>query len=144
MKIKIEIPAGSTDKYEEDKRSGKMVIDRKLSIPCPHCYGYVIGTLAEDSDPLDVFLITDKKHNPGDIVEASVYGMIDMIDGDERDNKIIASSGLIPELQIIEGIDKIYFYLENYKEVDEVDVGPFLDSDKAFQYIEFCRNRYEQ
>ncbi len=88
----IEIPAGSQNKYEIDKESGLLMLDRVLnaSMLYPVNYGMVPQTLADDSDPLDVLLLATNPVPPMTIVEARPIGMLMMIDDGDFDQKIVA------------------------------------------------------
>ncbi len=88
----IEIPTGSRNKYELDKKTGRIKLDRVLhsSVTYPADYGFIPGTQSEDGDALDVVLITRFPTFPGCEVKARPLGVILMIDTDERDEKIVA------------------------------------------------------
>ena len=88
----VEIPKGSKNKYELDKSSGLLILDRILytSTHYPQNYGFIPLTHAEDNDPLDVLLIMSEPVHPMTLVESTPIGMIDMYDQGFRDVKIIA------------------------------------------------------
>lgn len=88
----IEIPQGSKAKYELDKASGMLRLDRVLfsSLNYPHNYGFIPQTLGEDNDPLDIIVISQIDVDPMCIVDAKVIGVLRMIDNGEGDDKIIA------------------------------------------------------
>ncbi|MFA7447451.1 MAG: inorganic diphosphatase [Weeksellaceae bacterium] len=88
----IEIPQGSKAKYELDKASGMLRLDRVLfsSVSYPHNYGFIPQTLGEDNDPLDIIVLSQIAVDPMCIVEAKVIGVLRMIDNGEGDDKIIA------------------------------------------------------
>ena len=88
----IEISAGSKNKYELDKESGSLILDRILSTSTyyPHNYGFIPRTLSEDGDPLDVLVICSEPILPLALTLAYPIGMLEMIDGGKRDTKIIA------------------------------------------------------
>ena len=88
----IEIPQGSKAKYELDKASGLLRLDRVLfsSVSYPHNYGFIPQTLGEDNDPLDIIVICQIAVDPLCIIEAKVIGVLLMIDNGEGDDKIIA------------------------------------------------------
>lgn len=90
--VYIEISKGSKNKYELDKESGLLKLDRILytSTQYPHNYGFIPRTLAEDHDPIDVLMITSEPILPCTLVEGRPIGMIDMIDQGMRDVKILA------------------------------------------------------
>lgn len=88
----IEIPQGSKAKYELDKDSGMLRLDRVLfsSVSYPHNYGFIPQTLGDDNDPLDIIVLCQIAVDPLCIVEAKVIGVLRMIDNGEGDDKIIA------------------------------------------------------
>lgn len=88
----IEIPKGSKAKYEIDKKSGLLKLDRVLfsSVMYPANYGFIPKTYCDDKDPLDILVICSVDVHPMTIIEAKVIGVMHMIDGGEQDDKIIA------------------------------------------------------
>ncbi len=88
----IEIPRGSRNKYELDKESGRIRLDRVLhsSVAFPADYGYIENTLSDDGDPLDVMVIARFPLFPGCVVSVRPIALFNMIDGGDRDEKIIA------------------------------------------------------
>ena len=88
----IEISKGSKNKYELDKYSGALKLDRILytSTHYPHNYGFIPRTYADDGDPLDVLVICSEPIVPLALVECYPIGMLEMIDGGSKDAKIIA------------------------------------------------------
>jgi len=88
----IEIPKGSYNKYEIDKETGLIALDRAnyTAAPYPFDYGFAPQTYWEDNDPLDVIVLTTFPLNPGILVEVRPVAVLDMIDDGESDMKIIA------------------------------------------------------
>jgi inorganic pyrophosphatase len=88
----IEIPAGTSAKYELDPASGRMRLDRFQSMPVvyPVNYGFVPASLAGDDDPLDVVVYTREPVYPGVLIRVRPIGVLQMTDGGERDDKIVA------------------------------------------------------
>ena len=88
----VEIPLGSKLKYELDKETGLLRLDRVLytSTHYPSNYGFIPLTLAEDGDPLDVLMLSDEKFQPLSLIPSRPIGVIHMVDGGDRDEKIIA------------------------------------------------------
>lgn len=88
----VEIPKGSKNKYEIDKETGLIALDRVMhtSQDMPFDYGFVPQTLWEDGDPLDVVLLTTYPLHPGILAKVRPVGMMDMVDDGESDVKIIA------------------------------------------------------
>ena len=88
----IEISKGSKVKYELDKETGMLMMDRILhtSTHYPANYGFIPRTLADDGDPLDVMVLCSEEIHPMTLVRCYPIGMLRMIDGGRRDEKIIA------------------------------------------------------
>ncbi len=95
----IEIPFGSSVKYELDKESGLIKLDRVLysAVYYPANYGYIPQTLAEDNDPLDVLVLCQETVVPLTIIHARAIGLMTMIDSGKKDHKIIAVATEDPE-----------------------------------------------
>src|SRR5882757_9654856 len=87
----IEIPQGSRAKYEIDKASGLLKLDRVIysSFHYPVNYGFIPQTYGDDKDPLDILVITSLPVQPLTLIEAKVLGVMQMIDGGDGDDKII-------------------------------------------------------
>lgn len=123
----IEIPQGVSVKYELDKDSGVIFVDRFLftEMEFPYNYGFIPETLSEDGDPLDVLVLCSKPVVPGVIIPSRPIGMLEMEDESGIDNKVVAvplpkvdnkfaNVNNISELdQKIK--DDIKYFLENYK-----------------------------
>lgn len=88
----IEIRKGSKNKYELDKQTGMLRLDRVLftSTHYPANYGFIPRTYAQDFDPLDVLVLCSEAIEPMTLVSCRPIGMIEMVDGAERDEKILA------------------------------------------------------
>lgn len=95
----IEIPFGSSVKYELDKSSGMIKLDRILysAVYYPANYGFIPQTLAEDGDPLDVLVFCQEPVVPLTIIQARTVGLMTMMDSGKRDHKIIAIASQDPE-----------------------------------------------
>lgn len=92
IRVKIEIPKGSNVKYEFNKEKGVMEVDRVTKMRYPHNYGYVLDTMWDDGDPLDVFIIDCQEPLvPGCELEVYPMALVDMEDQMENDAKLIAS-----------------------------------------------------
>lgn len=128
----VEIPKGSSNKYEVDSETGLVKLDRVLYSPFyyPWDYGYILGTMYGDGDPLDVLILSSHPTFPGCIVEARPIGILGMRDEKGRDDKVIAACHRDPrfadvnELEdIAEHIRKeIYHFFEVYKDLEEKQV----------------------
>jgi len=92
INVIVEIPKGSNNKYEIDKATGLIKLDRAnySAAAFPYDYGFVPQTLWEDNDPLDVILLTTFPLSPGILVAARPVAVIDMVDDGESDYKVIA------------------------------------------------------
>ena len=95
----IEIPMGSSVKYELDKETGLLRVDRILysAVFYPANYGFLPQTLAEDDDPLDVLVLCQEPVAPLTLVKARAIGLMTMIDSGKRDHKILAVAQDDPE-----------------------------------------------
>ena len=95
----IEIPFGSSVKYELDKDSGLIKLDRVLysAVYYPANYGFIPQTLAEDDDPLDVLVLCQETVVPLTLIHARTIGLMTMIDAGKKDHKIIAVATNDPE-----------------------------------------------
>lgn len=143
----IEIPKGSKGKYELDKASGLLRLDRVLfsSVHYPANYGFIPQTYCDDKDPLDILVICSIDVIPMSIIEAKVIGAMEMIDGDERDDKIIAvarhdmSVNYINELSELppHTLVELRRFFEDYKllEHKNVIVEQFMEREKAYEII---------
>ena len=91
INVVIEIPQGSQVKYEIDKDSGALVVDRFLFTPMayPAAYGFIPGTLADDGDPADALVLTPAPVVPGAVIRVRPIGMLQMEDESGQDEKIV-------------------------------------------------------
>jgi len=152
----VEIPMGSSVKYELDKRTGLLKLDRVLysAVFYPANYGFIPQTLAEDDDPLDVLVLCQEPLSPLTLVSARAIGIMTMIDGGKRDHKILAvavndpefnsfheSSELPPHrLMMLRRFFQDYKLLEGKSvEVDEIQAAAL-----AMPVIEDALQRYSQ
>ena len=91
INVVIEIPQGSAVKYEVDKESGAVMVDRFLFTPMayPAAYGFIPGTLADDGDPADALVLAPASVVPGAVIRARPIGMLRMEDESGMDEKIV-------------------------------------------------------
>src|SRR5438046_8187641 len=92
VRMIVEIPQNSGNKYEYARALGVFRLDRALYSPLhyPGDYGFIPGTLAEDSDPLDVLVLVDESSYPGVLILVRPVGLLEMVDQDEADQKALA------------------------------------------------------
>ena len=105
----IEIPKGSKNKYELDKESGLLLLDRILytSTHYPANYGFIPRTYADDGDPLDVLVICAETIYPMTLMRVYPIGVMRMVDSDSQDDKIIAIPFSDPNYNEITSIDQL-------------------------------------
>lgn len=130
INVLIEIPKDSAIKYELDKDSGIVMVDRFLhtAMRFPTNYGFVPNTLADDGDPLDVMVLSEYSVAPGTAIPAVVIGMLEMEDEAGIDTKILAvpTSKIDPlfgEMKDITDVpeatkNKMKHFYENYKSLE--------------------------
>lgn len=106
----IEIPKNSANKFEYDGKLGVFRLDRALYSPMhyPGDYGFIPGTLAEDGDPMDVLTLVDEPSFSGCLIEVRPVGLLNMIDSQEHDQKIMAVPRRNPRFDQIHTVDQIY------------------------------------
>ncbi len=143
MNVIIEIPRGSKNKYEIDKATGLIALDRAMhtSQDYPFDYGFVPRTLWDDGDALDVLVLTTYPLAPGILVRVRPVAVMDMIDGGESDNKVIAVPTDDPrwnEVKDLGDINKhtikeIEHFFSTYKKIQnkEVAVNGFRGAEDA-------------
>jgi inorganic pyrophosphatase len=147
VKSIIEIPKGSKGKYEMDKNSGLLRLDRVLfsSVHYPANYGFIPQTYCDDQDPLDILVICSIDVIPMCIIEAKVIGAMEMIDGNERDDKIIAVARHDMSVNHINDLSELpphtlvelRKFFEDYKMLEHQDVivEQFMHHEKAFEIV---------
>jgi inorganic pyrophosphatase len=144
----IEIPQGSRAKYEIDKASGLLKLDRVIysSFYYPTNYGFIPQTYGGDKDPLDILVISSISIQPLCLVESKVIGVMQMIDQGDADDKIIAVAANDPSINYINNIeelpkhffDELRHFFEEYKKLENkiVQVEEFGDKATALKIIE--------
>lgn len=147
----IEIPRGSTNKYEVDATTGLIKLDRVLFSPLfyPFDYGYIPQTHYVDGDPLDVLVLLSHPTFPGCVVEAKPIGVLEMSDEKGSDEKILCVATKDPRYGYRDTIDRvnphtlkeITHFFEVYKHLEdkEVEVKEWHGRDLALQLIELYR-----
>ena len=155
----IEIPSGSNIKYEMDKESGLIKVDRILytAMNYPFNYGYIPSTLALDGDPIDILVLSGESFVSGSYVNAVPIGVIHMKDESGEDEKIIAVpvAKVDPVFGAMKGLDaipeitkrKIIHFFEHYKELEKdkwVKLSGWGDENEARSRINDAMERYSK
>ncbi len=154
----IEIPYGSNIKYELDKESGAVVVDRVLygAMFYPANYGFVPNTLAKDGDPVDILVLNDYPVQAGAVIKCRLIGVLMMEDEAGMDEKLLAVpvSKIDPSYDEIKSIDdlpqatlnKIKNFFETYKTLEPnkwVKVKDFEGKEKAAKMLEEAIKSYK-
>ena len=152
----IEIPKGSRKKYELDKETGYLILDRVLytSTHYPANYGFIPRTYGDDNDPLDVLLICAEDLEPLTLVRAYPIGVITMVDNGSRDEKIIAIPLNDPNYNMYKSIDELprhifdemrhFFTVYKNLEEKETAVEEVANAEEAVKIIEEAITRYNE
>ncbi len=154
MNVIVEIPRGVKNKYEIDKETGLIKLDRvnHTAQTYPFDYGFVPQTLWDDGDALDVVLLTTEPLFPGLLLEARPVGIMHMIDSGEADEKIIAVPTGDPRFQDVKDIKdvnahtlkEIHHFFATYKQLQNkvVEVGEFENAAAAKAAFERATKMY--
>lgn len=152
----IEIPTGCSLKYELDKPTGLLRMDRILysAVHYPANYGFIPQTLAEDDDPLDVLVLCQEPVYPLCLIEARVVGLMTMVDSGKLDHKIIAVAVNDPEYSSYqEAVDlpshrrnMLRRFFQDYKQLEgkTVEVDEMQPAETAVPVIEQALQRYSE
>lgn len=152
----IEIPKSSKGKYELEKESGLLILDRVLfsSVHYPANYGFIPQTYCDDQDPLDILVICSIDVFPMCIIEAKVIGVMEMFDGLEKDAKIIGVAKNDMSVNHINGLSELpphtlvelKRFFEDYKKLEHksVTVEQFLGKEDAFKIISESSDYYKK
>ncbi len=150
----VEIPKGSKVKYELDKETGMLLVDRVLysSVVYPSNYGFIPRTLGDDNDPLDMLVMMQEPVQPLSILRVKPIGMMPMVDDGENDEKIICVHLDDPEYSTYDHfsdlpnhrIDELQRFFQDYKTLEnkEVRVGDFLGPGDAKEALAHSRDLY--
>lgn len=152
----IEIPMGSKLKYELDKETGYLILDRVLytSTHYPANYGFIPRTLGEDGDPIDVLILSNEAFAPLSLVPCHPIGVIRMVDNNEHDEKIIAVPKGDPTYNVYKSIrelpehifDEMSHFFSVYKELEgkKTIMKNIEDREAAIAVIDACMERYKE
>jgi inorganic pyrophosphatase len=152
----IEIPQGSRSKYEVDKKTGLLKLDRVIysSFQYPINYGFIPQTLGLDNDPLDILVICSQSIRSLCLVEANVIGNMQMIDSGQEDDKIIAVAANDPSVSHFTDMEELpqHFLLElrnffeQYKVLEDkkVEIDTFQDHFTAYKIINDSIKLYKE
>jgi inorganic pyrophosphatase len=150
----VEIPQGSRSKYEVDKESGLLKLDRVIysSFHYPVNYGFIPQTLGQDNDPLDILVLCSQAIQPLCLVQATVIGNMQMIDTGKRDDKIIAVATKDPSVNHYKNVTELpqHFlaelknYFEQYKVLEnkKVEIDNFQEKQAALKIIVEAMENY--
>ena len=152
--VVIEIPRGSNVKYELDKQTGLLKLDRMLhsAVYYPANYGFIPQTLAEDDDPLDVLVLCQEPVDPLTLVAARAIGLMTMVDSGKRDHKILAVATHDPEFNSFLEADElpvhrlamIRRFFQDYKTLEgkSVEVDELSPAETSIPIIRDALERY--
>jgi inorganic pyrophosphatase len=152
----VEIPMGSSVKYELDKETGLLRLDRILysAVYYPANYGFIPQTLAEDDDPLDVLVLCQEPVAPLTLVEARAIGLMTMMDSGKKDHKILAVAVNDPEYNGFHEaaelpshrLNMLRRFFQDYKTLEgkAVEVDEMEPTAAALPVIEEALARYSQ
>ena len=152
----IEIPMGTKNKYEVNKETGRITLDRVLysALTYPGEYGFIEDTLSEDGDPLDILVISSYPTFPGCVVGARILGYLTVIDNGENDEKVLAVVDKDPRFDGINSINdlkeqqkaEIKDFFESYKKLQniKVEIDDFHNKEEALELIKKCQENYKK
>ena len=150
----IEIPKGSKIKYELDKETGLLRMDRILytSTHYPANYGFIPRTYADDGDPLDVLVLCSETLNPLSLVQCRPIGVILMLDNGANDEKIICIPVNDPNYNVYTDIanlpkhvfDEMSHFFTVYKQLEDKDtvIDDVRDANAAIEIVQNCIDNY--
>jgi inorganic pyrophosphatase len=150
LNVLIEIPGGSKNKYEFDKEINAFALDRVLysSVQYPCDYGFVPNTLADDGDALDGVVLIDQPTFPGCVITSRPIGMLEMIDGGDRDEKILCVPAKDPRYAQVKSLqdvaphrlDEIAEFFRSYKNLEKkvTEILGWKDVDHVMVLVEQC------
>lgn len=155
INVLIEIPGGCKNKYEFDKDMNAFILDRVLfsSVKYPYDYGFVPNTLADDGDPLDGMVMMDEPTFAGCVIASRPICMLEMIDGGDRDEKILCVPAEDPRYDHVKSmkdvaphiLDEIAEFFRSYKNLEkkETNILGWKDIDQVAPLVEECVKAYK-
>lgn len=155
VNVLIEIAGGSKNKYEFDKDLNAFALDRVLyaSVRYPYDYGFIPNTLADDGDPLDGMVIMDEPTFPGCVIAARPIGLLEMIDGGDRDEKILCVPDKDPRYAGVKTLadvaphrlDEIAEFFRTYKNLEKkvTEILGWKDADQVAALVDTCVKNYK-
>jgi inorganic pyrophosphatase len=156
VRMIVEIPKNSSNKYEYDPQARTFRLDRPLYSPMhyPAEYGFIPGTIADDGDPLDVLCLIEHPTFSGCLIEVRPVGMLDLIDLTTTDQKIVAIPVKDPRYQSVQTIDDLSphvmrefeHFFTIYKELENkvIETRGWRKLADAFDVINASRHRYQE
>ena len=154
VRMIVEIPKNSSNKYEYDHELNLFRLDRTLYLPLhyPGDYGFVPGTTSQDGDPLDILTLVGEPGYPGTMLLARPVGLLDMVDGGKPDEKVLAVAHSDPRLDQIHTTDQVFAhslreieqFFSIYKELEgkKVEIHGWRGLEEVRRLIDECRARY--
>lgn len=155
INVVIEIPRGCGNKYEYDKDSGMIMLDRvqPTTMKQPYDYGFVPHTLSDDGDPIDALIVIDEPLFPGVVVPSRVIGLLKMIDDGDEDEKLIcvaADDKNYAHIQALADLGehfqkKVRHYFERYKDLQdkEVEITGWAEKPEALEAVKTAISNYQ-
>lgn len=152
----IEIPMGTKNKFEVNKETGRITLDRVLysALSYPGEYGYIENTIADDNDPLDILVLSSYPTFPGCVVPSRILGYLEIIDNGYHDEKVIAVVDKDPRFDNIKTLSdltehqkaEIKDFFQNYKTLQNITVETkdFHDLEETIKLIEKTKLKYKQ
>ena len=156
INIVVEISKGSKVKYELDKDTGLLEVDRVLysSVVYPENYGFIPQTLADDDDPLDAIVLMQEPIQPMSLLEVRPIGLLPMVDEGENDENILCVHVDDPQYETFTHVNElpehrlneIKQFFKEYKNLErkEVEVGEISGPEDAVEYIRRAIERYKK
>ncbi len=156
INVLIEIPKNSVNKYELDKETGLLALDRPMfsSVHYPGDYGFIPQTMWDDNDPIDVLVLTSKPVYPLTLAKVRVIGVLRMIDTGEKDDKIIGVYDSDPSFKEVTDISEvrkhkikeIIHFFEVYKELQgkKCEITEVKGRETAYEDIKRAIKMYKE